>query len=341
MLNNDDSKAAPLVSIIILTYRKFEDFFQTLQSVLGQDYPCMELIVSDDGSPDFCNEEANIGQYIDLHKRENITRIVIRSLPENRGTVKNANSAVALAQGKYIRFISPGDELLGTDCISTYVWFAQEHDAIVVAARTLTIPVGYGAVTTIGEPGIIGRLKARGARLPLVVPTQKDMKTLARMTDARQQATLMTKCIISTPSVFYSRDIFIVYGCFLEDYRLLEDMPTWPYLAARGVRVYFLNRVMARYTLSGISNGGELNGEFFKEYVHVMKNVYIANDTRFGLFASLNRKLRSRYIDFLHARNIARNSGKNVGLVTALRYADCLIAYVYVGLKYLIFNTKL
>ena len=52
----------PLVSCITTTYKKFDYLYQTLDSVFMQDYPNIEIIIGDDGSPDF--PEKKIWKYI-------------------------------------------------------------------------------------------------------------------------------------------------------------------------------------------------------------------------------------------------------------------------------------
>ena len=43
----------PLVSIIVLTYNKFDGFYDTIQSIVKQEYKNYELIISDDHSTNF------------------------------------------------------------------------------------------------------------------------------------------------------------------------------------------------------------------------------------------------------------------------------------------------
>ena len=43
----------PLVTIILMTYKKFDNIFKALDSVFCQTYSNIELIVTDDGSPNF------------------------------------------------------------------------------------------------------------------------------------------------------------------------------------------------------------------------------------------------------------------------------------------------
>lgn len=43
----------PLFSVVVLVYRHYEHLKTAVNSVLEQDYENIELIISDDGSPNF------------------------------------------------------------------------------------------------------------------------------------------------------------------------------------------------------------------------------------------------------------------------------------------------
>ena len=47
----------PLFSFAIGSYNNYEYIFEAIDSVLNQTYPAIELIVSNDGSPDFKLDE--------------------------------------------------------------------------------------------------------------------------------------------------------------------------------------------------------------------------------------------------------------------------------------------
>ena len=222
-----------------------------------------------------------------------------------------------------------------------YVQLAIAGKAAVVAARTLTMPLGIKETAIIERPNMLYRLKARNGKLPLVVPTKKDIDRLSKMSDSAKKNLLMSRCIISTPAVFYSREVFTKYGCFSVAYRLLEDMPTWPLLAKQGARICFSDKVLMSYLLNGISNSKEPNQEFITEYCKVIKEVYIPNDTRFGAFAPFNRKMRLRCIEYEAERSGGGRNGNMTGWWRHLRYFDCVVARICSGLKYLLFDTKI
>ena len=87
-----------MISIILLSYNSGDYLYEAIDSILKQDYPLIELIVSDDGSKNF--EEEKLRKYIDDNARDNITYSIIHR-KKNIGTVKNINNALAVSKGEY------------------------------------------------------------------------------------------------------------------------------------------------------------------------------------------------------------------------------------------------
>ena len=124
-----------LVSFIIPAYRDFSGICATLQSAFDQDWPRIEVIISDDGSPDWEEELPRIQAYAEAHRGANIERVVYHHLPENQGTVRNANSAYRLARGEYIKDLSPDDVLACPDALSRYVRFLEDGGWMICFSR--------------------------------------------------------------------------------------------------------------------------------------------------------------------------------------------------------------
>lgn len=62
-------KKTELVSVIVLTYRKFDLLEENLNSIYMQDYPNIEIIIGDDGSDNFDYDMIN---RLSLSKTDNI-----------------------------------------------------------------------------------------------------------------------------------------------------------------------------------------------------------------------------------------------------------------------------
>lgn len=97
-----------LLSILIVTFKQIEYLYSTVDSVLSQDYPYIEVIISDDNTPDFPTNE--VEQYIENNKKSNLVRYSVIHNMTNSGTVRNINIGLKRCSGECIKIIA-GDDL--------------------------------------------------------------------------------------------------------------------------------------------------------------------------------------------------------------------------------------
>ena len=113
----------PQVSIIVLTYHPDrEKLLRTLCAAAAQNIPKLEIIVSDDGTPD-----ADFSWLPDFFQAHGIRNYKILQNPRNKGTVQNCLSAVRAARGKYVFLTSPGDLLFDENVLADFWRFAEEN----------------------------------------------------------------------------------------------------------------------------------------------------------------------------------------------------------------------
>jgi glycosyltransferase involved in cell wall biosynthesis len=99
-------KYTPKISIILPTWNTPEKWlYQSINSVLSQDYPNWELCIADGGS-DKPHVKAILSEYLKKDRR-----IKIKFLSENKGISRNSNEAFAIATGKFITLLDHDDEL--------------------------------------------------------------------------------------------------------------------------------------------------------------------------------------------------------------------------------------
>ncbi|MBE9211561.1 glycosyltransferase family 2 protein [Plectonema cf. radiosum LEGE 06105] len=89
-----------LVSVIVPVYNRSIYLKQAIQSALNQTYKNIEIIVSDDCSPE--SPQAIVESFDD-------SRIIFRRNQENLGVASNIISAVKVARGKYIASLNDDD----------------------------------------------------------------------------------------------------------------------------------------------------------------------------------------------------------------------------------------
>lgn len=103
MQNQNDK---PLVSFIIISFKQEKFIRESIRSALKQTYEQLEIIISDDCSPDntFSIIEDELNNYRGFHK------ILLNRNPTNIGLVRNLEKAVSLATGDLL-VIQAGDDI--------------------------------------------------------------------------------------------------------------------------------------------------------------------------------------------------------------------------------------
>lgn len=89
------------ISVIMPVYRVEEYVGKAIESILGQTFMDFEFLIVDDGTPDrsgeICDEYA---------KRDSRIQVIHK---ENGGAPSARNTAIDLAQGKYVYFLDSDD----------------------------------------------------------------------------------------------------------------------------------------------------------------------------------------------------------------------------------------
>lgn len=127
-MNTDplEYKGFPLVSLLAIAYNHEKFLVQTLDSILAQDYPNLELIIMDAASSD--SSVALIKDWVRGKK------LPIQTVfqPVTKTITQNANEGLALATGKYYQIISC-DDILEPSKISKQVEvFLRSDDRLAV-----------------------------------------------------------------------------------------------------------------------------------------------------------------------------------------------------------------
>ncbi|MFN2164679.1 MAG: glycosyltransferase, partial [Anaerolineae bacterium] len=111
----------PLVSVVTPAYNMADFLAETIDSVLGQDYPRIELIVLDDGSKD--DTPAVLGGY-----RGRLTAVRHDNMGENR----TVNRGLEMARGEILCVVNSDDPLL-PGAVSAAVDYLKEHPDVLAA----------------------------------------------------------------------------------------------------------------------------------------------------------------------------------------------------------------
>lgn len=131
------SKDKPLISIGMPVYNGEPFVKEALDSLLAQDYPNFELIISDNASTDRTHERC-----LDYANRDGRIRYYRNS--ENLGALANWNRVFALSRGKYFAWAAH-DDVWEPTFVSTLVRLLDDNPDAVVAFS------GFNSISEEGE----------------------------------------------------------------------------------------------------------------------------------------------------------------------------------------------
>lgn len=119
------------ISVIVVTYNvNYEKLFSTLTSIIKQKKVECEIIIADDGTVNFMEEKL-----IQWFKNNNFKHYKLVANKKNQGTVKNIISGLKVSEGKFIKTISPGDYLVGEECLYNMLRFMKQEEAFVAFGK--------------------------------------------------------------------------------------------------------------------------------------------------------------------------------------------------------------
>lgn len=224
------------ISVIVLCYHKFEFIYKALDSVLEQKYPMIELVISDDASPNFPEKE--IEDYIVKKKNINIVNVVINHETVNLGTVKHLNHAIELSSGDYIVALAADDVFYDENVLENYVKGFDKAGSECYIEMAQTAMCDYD-------------MNVQGYYL------QSNVKEVLEKKDCGKElfGLLAFKPYLPSTSTCFTRKFFELYGKFDENYKLIEDVPMHLRLAREGWQIHYENFVAVKHRTGGISHG--------------------------------------------------------------------------------------
>lgn len=222
------SKKCPLVSVYVLMYKSIEGLSKTLDSIIKQDYPRIELIISEDGSGKI--KEEDILAYIEPYKKY-FEKIVININNTNVGTIRHLNIVIKKSSGDILCGISPEDVYYDKNVIKNVVtYFLNNPQKVIVTSKRLDETDN------------------------LIRPTKKLQNILVNHFEKYKKIMLRATPLISGAGTFYRREIFDKYGYFPEEFKLVEDASYYTKLVDKGVEFGFLDCITYVHAAGGVSD---------------------------------------------------------------------------------------
>lgn len=234
----------PLVSICIPAYNNAAYIKETIDSILGQTWENLELVICDDNSKD---DTAAVVLSIEDD------RIKFYQNEKNLGMSGNWNNCLSKCTGEFIKLIC-ADDMLAPDCIEKEVRALMRYPTAVLAESDTKL------FDLNGRPkGFYRRYKASGLT---------DGKTIAR-------AGFFVKNYFGAPLAnTFRRSILETSGGFDSWYTYILDYDFWVRLACMG-DVYIIHEPLNYFRVRNDSNtgnvmAGDQTEAYVKEHIHLV-----------------------------------------------------------------------
>jgi glycosyltransferase len=210
-----------LVSVITATYNCQNTVERSLESVSAQRNCCVEQVVIDGGSTDETTSR------IRKHERS----IAVFKSEEDNGLYDALNKGIALSHGEVIGFLHSDDVFFADDVI----------ESVVKTFETTKCDFLYGNI--------------------IYVDKQSGSRTVRNWKSGRyRRGKLNRGWMPPHPSTFVKRSVVEAVGPFDLQYRISADYDfLLRVLKMPGIKVAYLNRVITRMRVGGMSNGSLRN----------------------------------------------------------------------------------
>jgi len=222
-----------LYSIVVTHYNQMEFIYEALDSVFKQNYPNIELIVTDDKSKSF--DKKTVIDYIEKKKKKNITNYIIIANDTNLGTTKTLNKAIKKSNGDYIQFFAADDALYDENVITNFVNALENSEEFVVSSQC------YLCGTTLDD------------KQGKYVPT-KLAKSLNNKSAKEQYVEVAKRCLYGAGATAYKKEIFKKVGLFDESFKLVEDWSYYLLLTLNGYKIKYVDFVSFLHRSGGVSH---------------------------------------------------------------------------------------
>ncbi|GAB3782022.1 hypothetical protein GCM10028818_37030 [Spirosoma horti] len=202
------NRIKPWVSVICTSFNQQAYVEQALQSVIGQDYPNVELIVIDNGSTDGSAER--IFNFIQHHPAIQFVRN-----PVNTGLNRAFNQGLALAGGRYIIDLSADDVLLPSRIRKQVALFEELAGPYVVVFSNAAY------------------IDPAGRNLGTHYAVDANGRSLASVPSGNVFRPILESYFICTPTMMMRRDVLNELGGY-DETLAYEDFDFW----VRSARIY-------------------------------------------------------------------------------------------------------
>lgn len=264
------------VSIVICVYQNADNFIDTIESIIKQDYTNIELVIIDDCSFFFPEEE--IREYIQKDDSSHIKSYSILRNEKNIGTVLTLKRALANITGEYYITMGGDDMLASEKIVSSYVhFFDQNPDKMWVCANEINISEYSGKILE-------------------VAPTEYDKEILASGDVKKNWNIWARRGVLNSAAVCYSSKVLDDIG-YDASYKYIEDWPLFCRLLKMGYAPGYIDVPAFYHSRGGISdvNISEESRELKRQFLIEKQRIFRNEVDPFRRYFTLDSKRKYRF----------------------------------------------
>ena len=259
----NNTKVLPTISIVVPNYNGGATIGATLQSLVDQNYPKLEIIVVDGDSTD--NSIEIIKQF-----EPHITWWVSE---KDSGQSNAINKGFDQCTGEIVNWLC-SDDLLMPGALHIVGKHFVEHSEIDVLVGACITVYASGETRSLTRTGIIKRINnmVGGYSVKFI---DGENHSFVRTVSSKQLNIMPARNPIPQPSCFYRRSLLDRHQPIDENYHYVMDFELWNYFRSRGVRWYCIEEILSKSiqndqtksSTGGFSATLELE-RVYKTYVH-------------------------------------------------------------------------
>lgn len=295
MKKNRSEIEMDIFSVYIFIFKNIHGLKKTIESIYMQSYKNIELIISDDHSiEDDEKQYRMISDIVEPYKTR-FSDVIVNVNKENMGTVKHINKMLPMGTGKYITLLGSGDGLYRGDVLQNVANHFKKGQSLVCTSR---------------------RIMHYSEGKHIVLPSKRVCKYFYK--DSKHLLNLCCREInyLVTIGSFFRRDIFEIYGCFDENYVLLEDAPFFLKLLFCGEKITFIDDITCFYEKGGVSNRKKMDKRLLEDSKKTLKLIKYPNRDRLGFFTS-------RIVSLKYSLRISGKKMEKIG--SCILYPDAVL----------------
>ncbi len=295
-----------LASVIVLTYKNYDNIKKTIDSVFSQDYSNIELIIQDDCADNFNYD--HIKSLVDNNKKK-LVNVIIHKNDVNLGTVKNFNSAIAKSSGEIIIGLGGNDCFSDNTVVSDVINYFAEHKNCNIL-----------------------KTNVKGEKDNNIIPTASDVEWILTKDKQEMIQRMFFQNFISGAGTYF-RKSFLTKNFFDERFFLLEDHPFFIKTLLDGGEINYYDRITLLYNQDGVSNQKNVPLQLFLDG-KVLHEKYILPNLGFIKSKKLKRYFMYRYIRYYKCSFIVKK------IIFNLFYFDMFVLHLYAKIRKLTINQK-